>query len=46
MKNAVKDWNACVQQAKRKMNIPTGSFVMVEGQLLEEAKRCYCAMGY
>ena len=45
MTDAVKDWNACVEKAKKNLRI-TSKFVMVKGKLLAEAQRCYCAMGY
>lgn len=39
-------WKKCVNRAKRKVGVPTKSFVMLKGELLKEARKCYCASGY
>ena len=43
---AIKDWMACVQQAKKKLGYSDKSFTMTKGSLLKEAQKCYCAKGY
>ena len=43
---AIKDWKKCVKRAKKNLGIPTDSFIMVNGKLLKEAQKCYCAIGY
>jgi hypothetical protein len=40
------EWSKCVRQAKKKLGVPTDSFVMVTGKLIKEARYSYCAKLY
>ena len=43
---AIKNWQICVQAAKRKLKIPKNTYVPVKGELLKVARKIYCLMGY
>lgn len=41
----VEAWKKCVRKAKKKLGI-TDKFTLIKGNLLKEAQKCYCAMGF
>ena len=43
---AITDWKKCVRRAKKKLQKGTDSWGILSGEVLKEAMRCYCAMGY
>ncbi len=40
----LKTWVKCVQQAKAK-NSKSSSYGFIQGKVLKDAQKCYCAMG-
>ena len=45
MIDATEAWKACVKKAKKKFGI-TAKFTLIKGEVLKEAQRAYCAMGF
>jgi hypothetical protein len=45
-KQALIDWKICVQRAKKNLNKGTDTWGIIRKDVLQEAMRCYCAMGY
>ena len=43
---AIKDWEMCVNMAKRKYKIKPSTYVVLRGNILKTAQRAYCALGY
>lgn len=43
---AESDWMKCVNSAKKTLGIPKNTYVIIQGKLLRETQKCYCAMGY
>jgi len=43
---AMVDWQKAVKAAKRKLNIPSNTYITLKGELLKTARRIYCMMGY
>lgn len=46
MKDAVRDWMACVKRAKKVARRSPDTYTMIKGPVLQTAQKCYCAMGY
>ena len=46
MTKAIDDWLKAVKIAKKRLAIPVDSYKIVQGPLLKEAQKVYCAMGY
>jgi hypothetical protein len=46
MTKAIDDWLKAVKIAKKRLAIPVDSYKFVQGPLLKEAQKVYCAMGY
>jgi hypothetical protein len=43
---SIKEWNVCVQQAKKFNPNSKSSYGFVSGKVLKDARRCYCAMSF
>jgi hypothetical protein len=46
MTKAIDDWIKAVKIAKKRLAIPVDSYKFIQGPLLKEAQKVYCAMGY
>ena len=46
MTKAIDDWQKAVKIAKKRLAIPVDSYKFIQGPLLKEAQKVYCAMGY
>jgi hypothetical protein len=46
MTKALDDWRKAVEIAKKRLAIPVDSYKFIQGPLLKEAQKVYCAMGY